>query len=95
VATHGIIRSIVGRAIAHLLIPLLILSPLRAEALIAVADVAAEGRTLAKDAWGNLLNRTGTDPQPYAFAGEPYDPNIGFQYLRARWYTKPRDIHQR
>jgi len=41
--------------------------------------------TYEYDAWGNLLNRTGTDPQPYAFAGEPYDPNVGFQYHRARW----------
>jgi RHS repeat-associated protein len=41
--------------------------------------------TYEYDAWGNLLNRTGTDPQSYAFAGEPHDPNIGFQYHRARW----------
>jgi RHS repeat-associated protein len=37
------------------------------------------------DAWGNLLSHVGSDPQPYAFAGEPYDPNVGFQYHRARW----------
>jgi RHS repeat-associated protein len=36
-------------------------------------------------AFGELLEHTGTDPQPYAFAGEPYDPNAGFQYHRARW----------
>jgi RHS repeat-associated protein len=36
-------------------------------------------------AFGELLGHTGTDPQPYAFAGEPYDPNVGFQYHRARW----------
>jgi RHS repeat-associated protein len=36
-------------------------------------------------AFGELLAHTGTDAQPYAFAGEPLDPNIGFQYHRARW----------
>ena len=36
-------------------------------------------------AFGELLAHTGTDPQPYAFAGEPLDPNSGFQYHRARW----------
>jgi YD repeat-containing protein len=28
-------------------------------------------------AFGELLGHTGTDPQPYAFTGEPYDPNVG------------------
>ena len=36
-------------------------------------------------AFGELLAHTGSDPQPYAFAGEPLDPNSGFQYHRARW----------
>lgn len=36
-------------------------------------------------AFGELLAHTGSDPQPYAFAGEPYDANMGFQYHRARW----------
>lgn len=36
-------------------------------------------------AFGELLEHTGTDPQPYSFAGEPYDPNVGFQYHRGRW----------
>jgi RHS repeat-associated protein len=36
-------------------------------------------------AFGELLAHSGTDPQPYAFTGEPYDPNLGFQYHRARW----------
>lgn len=36
-------------------------------------------------AFGEQIAHTGTDPQPYAFAGEPYDPNVGFQYHRARW----------
>jgi RHS repeat-associated protein len=36
-------------------------------------------------AFGELLAHTGSDPQPYAFTGEPLDPNSGFQYHRARW----------
>jgi RHS repeat-associated protein len=36
-------------------------------------------------AFGELLAHTGTDPQPYTFAGEPFDPNSGFSYNRARW----------
>jgi RHS repeat-associated protein len=39
------------------------------------------------DAFGTLLGHGGTDVQPYAFTGEPYDPNMGFQYHRARWYA--------
>jgi RHS repeat-associated protein len=38
-------------------------------------------------AFGELLAHTGSDPQPYAFTGEPLDPNSGFQYHRARWYA--------
>jgi RHS repeat-associated protein len=36
-------------------------------------------------AFGELLAHTGSDPQPYAFTGEPLDPISGFQYNRARW----------
>lgn len=36
-------------------------------------------------AFGEQIAHSGSDPQPYAFAGEPYDPNSGFQYHRARW----------
>jgi RHS repeat-associated protein len=36
-------------------------------------------------AFGERIAHTGTDLQPYAFVGEPYDPNVGFQYHRARW----------
>ena len=36
-------------------------------------------------AFGELLAHAGSEPQPYTFAGEPYDPNIGFYYNRARW----------
>jgi RHS repeat-associated protein len=42
-----------------------------------------DGYTYA--AFGELVAHTGTDPQPYAFTGEPLDPNSGWQYHRARW----------
>lgn len=41
--------------------------------------------TYTYSAFGELLSHVGTDPQPYAFAGEPRDPNSGFAYHRARW----------
>ncbi|MCP4549449.1 MAG: RHS repeat-associated core domain-containing protein, partial [bacterium] len=41
-------------------------------------------------AFGELLEHSGTDPNPYLFAGEPYDPNVGFYYNRARWMD-PRE----
>jgi RHS repeat-associated protein len=36
-------------------------------------------------AFGELLSHTGSDQQPYAFAGEPLDASTGLQYHRARW----------
>ncbi len=36
-------------------------------------------------AFGELTEHSGTDVQPYQFAGEPFDPNVGFYYNRARW----------
>ena len=41
--------------------------------------------TYTYSAFGELLEHVGSDPQPYAFAGEPRDPNSGFAYHRARW----------
>ena len=37
------------------------------------------------EAFGELREHTGDDPNPFRFAGEMVDPNIGFYYLRARW----------
>jgi uncharacterized protein RhaS with RHS repeats len=34
-------------------------------------------------AFGELIAHTGSDPQPYAFTGEPLDPNVGWQYHSA------------
>ncbi len=36
-------------------------------------------------AFGELLEHSGADLQPYRFAGEPFDSNIGLYYNRARW----------
>jgi RHS repeat-associated protein len=47
------------------------------------AGLITDGYTYT--AFGEPVAHTGSDPQPYAFAGEPYDPNVGFQYHRARW----------
>ena len=37
------------------------------------------------DAFGNLINRSGTTPNDYLYSGEQFDANIGFYYLRARY----------
>lgn len=39
------------------------------------------------DAFGILLNKTGETINDYLYTGEQYDPNIGFYYLRARYYN--------
>ncbi len=46
-------------------------------------------------AFGELLAHTGPDPQPYAFTGEPLEPNSGWQYQRARWVDRTyRPVHR-
>ena len=40
------------------------------------------------DAFGNLLETKGTTENPYLYTGEQYDPNVGFYYLRARYYDQ-------
>jgi RHS repeat-associated protein len=37
------------------------------------------------DAFGNLINQTGSTPNNYLFAGEQYDPALGLYYNRARY----------
>jgi RHS repeat-associated protein len=43
--------------------------------------------TYVFDAFGIELNRTGTTTNSYLYTGEQYDPNVGFYYLRARYYN--------
>jgi len=45
--------------------------------------------TYTYDAFGNLIERTGSTPNDYLYSGEQFDPNIGFYYLRAR-YLNPQ-----
>jgi RHS repeat-associated protein len=39
------------------------------------------------DAFGNLINSTGSTSNNYLFAGEQYDPALGLYYNRARYYN--------
>jgi RHS repeat-associated protein len=43
--------------------------------------------TYSYDAFGNLLNSTGTTPNNYLYRGEQYDPALNLYYLRARYYN--------
>jgi len=43
--------------------------------------------TYSYDAFGNLIQRTGNTDNPFLFTGQQYDVNIGFYYLRARYYS--------
>jgi len=43
------------------------------------------------DAFGNLLNSTGTTPNNYLYRGEQYDKDLGLYYLRARYYNPATD----
>jgi RHS repeat-associated protein len=49
--------------------------------------VGAVTDTYNYDAFGNLLNSTGTTPNSYLYRGEQYDPDLGLYYLRARYYN--------
>jgi len=42
--------------------------------------------TYVYDAYGNLLSATGETENNYLYRGEQFDPNVGLQYLRARYY---------
>jgi RHS repeat-associated protein len=45
--------------------------------------------TYTYDAFGVLVARTGSTPNDYLYAGEQFDPNVGFYFLRAR-YMNPQ-----
>jgi len=42
--------------------------------------------TYSYDAFGDLLAQTGITQNNFLYTGEQYDPNVGFYYLRARYY---------
>ena len=39
------------------------------------------------EAFGEVESQTGITPNNYLFTGEQFDPNLGFYYLRARYYN--------
>ena len=43
--------------------------------------------TFDYDAWGNVVNTTGSTPNVYLYRGEQYDPDLGLYYLRARYFN--------
>ena len=43
--------------------------------------------TYEYDAFGNLLNKTGTTPNEMLYRGEQWDSDLGLYYLRARYYN--------
>ncbi|HEY6972242.1 MAG TPA: RHS repeat-associated core domain-containing protein [Candidatus Angelobacter sp.] len=44
--------------------------------------------TYAYDAFGNLLDRTGSTANNYLFASEQFDPALSMYQMRARWYRE-------
>jgi RHS repeat-associated protein len=42
------------------------------------------------DAFGRTLSSAGSTPNVYLYTGEQLDPNVGFYYLRARYYDGQR-----
>jgi len=42
------------------------------------------------DSFGKLLTRTGSTPNPYLYAGERFDADLGLYHLRARHYDADR-----
>ncbi|HEX6164895.1 MAG TPA: RHS repeat-associated core domain-containing protein, partial [Vicinamibacterales bacterium] len=48
-------------------------------------ETGAVTDTYTFDAFGALTGRTGSDPNPYLFTGEPLSPISGLYHLRARW----------
>jgi RHS repeat-associated protein len=52
------------------------------------AELGVVKDTYTFDAFGNLLAKTGLTVNEYLYTGEQYDPNVGFYYLRARYYAQ-------
>ncbi|MCP3960937.1 MAG: hypothetical protein GY719_24080 [bacterium] len=44
----------------------------------------------AYTAFGEMLEHSGSDPNPYGFTGEPLEASLGFAYHRARWMWPSR-----
>lgn len=48
----------------------------------------AETDSYIYKAFGEVEHKDGSTPNNYLFTGEQYDPNLGFYYLRARYYNQ-------
>ena len=61
-----------------------------ADALGSVSELTASAGALAKsyayDAYGSIVDQTGTVEQPYAYTGRELDSESGLYYYRARYY---------
>jgi len=54
-------------------------------------SAGAVSDTYDYDAFGNLINSTGSTPNNYLFAGEQFDPALGLYYNRARYLNTTTD----
>jgi len=50
-------------------------------------DTGRATDTYVYEAFGQLEHGEGTTPNKFRYTGEQYDPNLGFYYLRARYYN--------
>ena len=54
----------------------------------ALSDVfGADSDSYIYSAFGELEEQAGTTPNAYLYTGEQFDPNLGWYYLRARYYN--------
>jgi RHS repeat-associated protein len=53
-------------------------------------EAGAVTDTYTFDAFGKLISSTGTTPNPYLYAGERFDADLGLYHLRARHYDADR-----
>ena len=49
-------------------------------------SAGATAKSYSYDAYGNLVNQTGTVEQPYTYTGREFDSESGLYYYRARYY---------
>ncbi|MGH7147237.1 MAG: RHS repeat domain-containing protein, partial [Nitrospiraceae bacterium] len=49
-------------------------------------STGSTGKTYSYDAYGNILDQTGTVENPYTYTGREFDAESGLYYYRARYY---------
>jgi len=50
-------------------------------------EAGAQTDSYMYDAYGNLIDHARASVNPYLYSGEQFDPDLGFYYLRARYYN--------